>query len=307
MPTLILRRLLAGLVVLWLVHLATFLALRAMPGDPWADLAGDRDLPPTAVARLQQLYGHDRPLVGQYLGSLGDVLRGDLGHSLKLARGQRVDHLLFQAAPASIAIGCGALLLGLALGLPAGVWAARRAHRRGDQVVRLAATVGISLPEFVVATVLLVVFSLWLGWLPAGGLTTPAGLVLPVVTLALPLAAALARLVRASLIAELAADFTRTARAKGATETRVVWDHALRPAFGPVLAWLATAAANVLTGAMVVELVFAIPGLGFYFVAGALEADWTVVSACALLYAALLVLFNLAADLALAWLDPRTR
>jgi oligopeptide transport system permease protein len=303
------RRLLAGLAVVWLVHLATFAALRLMPGDPWADIAGDRTLPAAAVARLKEFYGQGegRSLVAQYASDLGGKLGGDFGASLKIARGHDVLDLLIQAAPISLSIGCGALLLGIFLGLWAGMLAARRAGRLPDQAVRGLATIGISTPDFIVAPLLLVVFSLWLGWLPAGGADRPSALVLPVLTLGLPLAAQIARLTRASLVDELKADFVRTARAKGAAEGRIVMEHALRPAFGPVLAYLATAAASVLTGSMVVESLFAIPGLGYFFVAGALQQDWTVVSGAALIYALLLVVFNLLADVGLMWCDPRTR
>lgn len=306
MFALVVRRLAAGLVVLALVHLATFAALRALPGEAWADLAGDRALPPAAAARLAELYGAGRPWWQQYVADLSARLHGELGVSLKLVRGADVGYLLLQAAPISLGIGCGALALGTALGLAAGAAAARRRGGWADHLVGGLATLGVSVPEFVLATGLLLVFSLLLGWLPAGG-PSPLGLVLPIITLAIPLAASLARLVRASLAEELAADFVRTARAKGQGEVAVVIDHALRPALGPVLAWLAPAAANVLTGSMVVEALFALPGLGSCFVAGALAQDWPVVTGAALLYAGLLVVFNLAADLALAWLDPRTR
>jgi oligopeptide transport system permease protein len=313
MLSLVLRRFGAGLVVLWLVHLATFAALRAMPGDPWSELEGDRALSAEAVAKLNALYGHDRPVVAQYFADLGGKLTGDFGYSLTLARGHAVLDLLARAAPASLSIGSGALLVGLSLGVWAGMFAARRARRRdwrarcADHGVRALATLGVSTPDFIIGPVLLLVFSLSLGWLPAGGIDRPGGLVLPVLTLGLPLAAAIARLTSVCLAGELGADFVRTARAKGADEDRIVIEHALRPAFGPVLAYFGTAAASVLTGSMVVENLFAIPGLGYYFVAGALGADWTVVTGAALLYAVLLVVFNLGADLGLLWLDPRTR
>ena len=310
MLLLIMRRLGAGLAVVWLVHLLTFGALRLMPGDPWADLAGDRAVPAATVARLQALYGQDRPVIVQYADDLWAKLHGDLGASLKLAAGHDVGDLLLRAAPVSLSLGCGALLLALAIGLPAGILAARRARAGGvgtDHVVRALATLGTSTPAFVVGPLLLIVFSLTLGWLPAGGIDRPGALLLPIATLALPLAAEFARLVRASLLGELGADFVRTARAKGADEATIVLDHALRPAFAPVLAYLGTAAASVLTGAMVVESLFAIPGLGYYFVAGALQQDWTVVSGAALLYAVAIVACNLMADLGMMWLDPRTR
>jgi oligopeptide transport system permease protein len=306
---LIVQRLLAGAAVLWLVHLLTFAALRLMPSDRWADIAGDRTLPAAAVERLKELYGQGSgsTVLSQYVADLGGKLRGDFGTSLKIARGHDVLDLLARAAPVSISIGCGALLVGIFLGLWAGMVAARHAGRGPDQGIRAAATLGISTPDFILAPVLLVVFSLWLGWLPAGGIDRSSALLLPILTLALPLAAQIARLTRASLVDELRADFVRTARAKGATDGRIVIEHALRPAFGPVLAYLATAAAGVLTGSMVVESLFAIPGLGYFFVAGALQQDWTVISGAALIYAILLVVFNLLADLGLLWCDPRTR
>lgn len=307
MPGVILRRLLGGLLVLWVVHLATFAAMRALPGDAWADIAGDRALPPQAMAELRARYGADRPLIVQYGRDVLARLSLDFGHSLKLARGEPVGALLARAAPVSIGLGCGALLLGLAGGLWAGTLAARRRGRLADRAVLAGASLGVSVPDFVLGTALLVAFALALGWLPPGGLDSPWGLVLPVATLALPLAAAAARLVRASLGDELRAGYVRTARAKGAGEATVVVEHALRPAAGPLLAWVAQAAANVLTGSMAVETLFALPGLGFYFVAGAMQRDWPVVTGAALAYAALLVLFNLVADLLMAWLDPRTR
>lgn len=306
----LLRRLADGIVVLLLTHLAVFCALRLLPGDPWADVAGDRSLPPEAVAHLKTLYGHDGSMVSQYLHELAGRLQGDFGLSLKLARGQPVTRLIADALPVSFAIGCGTLFIGIVLGVWGGMCAARSrmaGHLRRDLAWRTLTTLGISTPDFVLGTALLLLFSLALHWLPAGGLDSPLGLVLPTLTLGLPLAAAIARLTRASLGEELGNDFVRTARAKGVGEAQVVYDHALRPAAGPVVAYIAQAAAGVLTGSMVVEALFALPGLGFYFVQGTLTQDWTVVSTVALLYTALLVVFNLLADLALAWLDPRTR
>jgi oligopeptide transport system permease protein len=307
--SLLMQRLFAGFLVIALVHAATFLALRLMPGDPWADIAGDRTLPAAAVQRLQAIYGQssDMSLWAQYAHDAQQKLSGDFGASLKIARGYDVWDLLAAAAPVSLTIGCGALLLGSSVGLWAGMWAARRQGRALDNTIRLGSTLGISLPDFIVAPLLLVVFSLWLQWLPAGGIESLSALLLPIVTLAVPLSAQIARLTRASMVEELRADFVRTARAKGVGENILVVDHALRPACGPVLAYLATAAASVLTGSLVVESVFAIPGLGYFFVAGALQHDWTVVSGAAILYAGLLVGFNLLADLGLAWCDPRTR
>lgn len=307
MRRLVLRRLLGGVIVLFAVHLATVAAMRALPGDTWADAAGDRTLPPAAMAELRARYGADRPFLVQYGDDLAARLRGELGVSLKLARGEPVADLIGRALPVSIGLGCGALLVGLVGGLLAGAWSALRQNRWPDHLVRFGTSLGISTPEFVLGTVLLLVFSLALGWFPAGGLAHPGALVLPVLTLGLPLAAAFARLVRTSLIEELDAGFVRTARAKGASECRVVLEHALRPAFGPVLAWFAAAAANVLTGSMAVETLFAIPGLGWCFVAGAVQQDWPVVTGAALIFALALVVCNLLADLCLAWLDPRTR
>lgn len=309
MLKIIMRRLGAGVAVILLVHAATFIALRLMPGDPWADIAGDRTLPAAAVERLKEIYGQgsNSSVVSQYVQDLTSKLSGDFGASLKIARGHDVLSLLAHAAPVSLTIGCGALLVGIFFGLWCGMMAARFANRWQDDAVRATATLGISTPDFIVAPLLLVVFSLWLGWLPAGGIDHLSALVLPIITLSIPLSAQIARLTRASMVEELSADFIRTARAKGAADSAIVVDHALRPAFGPILAYLATAAAGVLTGSMVVESLFAIPGLGYFFVAGALQQDWTVVSGAALFYAVLLVGFNLLADLGLLWCDPRTR
>jgi oligopeptide transport system permease protein len=304
------KRLVDGLLVLLLTHAAVFIALRLLPGDPFADIAGEKTLPAEAIARLQQLYGHDGSIAVQYLRELAARITGDFGLSLKIARGVPVTSLLASALPVSVAIGCGALLVGILLGGCAGVLAARSATRPGsrfiaDRVVRWGSSVGVSLPDFVLGTGLLLL-ALLLGGLPAGGLDHPSGLVLPVLTLGLPMAAAIARLTRASLLDELRLDFVRTAVAKGAGPLRQL-GHALRPAAAPVTAYIAQAAAAVLTGSLVVETLFSLPGLGHAFVAGALTQDWTVVSGAALLYTALLVLLNLTADLIGAWLDPRMR
>lgn len=307
MFTVILRRLGEGVLVLLLVHAATFAALRLMPGDPWADAAGDRALPPAATERLKHLYGHDRPVLSQYITDLSDKLRGEFGVSIKIARGVSVTHLLTTSVPLSFALGCGALAIGLGFGIWGGVWAARRVGRAADHQIRAFATLGMSTPDFVLAPFLLLIGSLWLGWFPAGGTAQMSALILPIIVLGIPLAAAIARLTRTSVLEELRLDFVRTAKAKGANEHHIVFNHVLRPAIGPVLAYTGQAAAAVLTGAMVVEQLFAIPGLGYYFVAGAISQDWPVVSAAALVYAVILVLCNLVADLLLVWLDPRTR
>jgi oligopeptide transport system permease protein len=307
------RRLLAGLAVIWLVNLITFAALRAMPGDPWADMAGEHSLPPAAAAHLRHLYGHDRPVLQQYLDQAGDALQGTFGYSLKIARGYPVAALVEQAAPVSLSLAATALALAVALGIGGGVAAAAAARRSGrraqaiDRGLQMLATIATSVPVFVIAPLILIVFSLSWGWLPAGGMGSASALILPSLTLAVPLAAEIARLLRASLLDDLAADFTRTARAKGASEARILLEHALRPALGVVVAYGASAAVGLMTGSMVVEGLFALPGLGYYFIAGALEGDWPVVSAVAMLYAVLLVAANIVADLMQAWLDPRTR
>jgi len=302
---LIRRRLLTALPTLAAVVILSFLLMRFAPGGPFD---GERPLDPDTRAALMTAYGLDRPLseqIGRYAWRLA---HGDFGPSL-VYRDFSVTDLIARGLPISLTIGGLALLLALALGLAAGLTAAARAGGRSDRALMLGATLLTALPSFVVGPLLALVFGLWAGWLPVSGWGDGDAphLVLPVVALALPAAGAIAKLARAGLAETLGQDHIRMARARGLSRRRIMIVHALRPALVPVVSYLGPAAAGLLTGAVVIETVFALPGLGRYFVQGALNRDYPLVLAVVTLYAALIILFNLLADLAYGWLDPRAR
>jgi oligopeptide transport system permease protein len=219
-----------------------------------------------------------------------------------------VNDLIMQGAPVSFTLGGLALIVALLIGVPIGAWAALRQNRAADYSVMSLAMVGISVPNFVMAPLLILLFAITLGWLPAGGWAfSPSRMVLPVITLALPMIAYVARITRGSMIEVLRSSFIRTARAKGMPEKTILFRHALKPALLPVISYLGPSAAAILTGSVVVERIFTIPGIGSYFVQGALNRDYTLVMGVVILYGVLIILFNFLVDLIYAWLDPRIR
>jgi len=303
MRALLLRRLLTALPTLLMVVILSFVLMRLAPGGPFD---GERALDPATRAALEQAYGLDRPLPVQIGRYLGRVAQGDFGPSL-VYRDFTVTDLVAQGLPVSLMLGGLALLLALAIGLGAGLAAAAQAGTAIDRAVMLGCTLLTALPSFVTGPLLVLVFGLWAGWLPVSGLGSAANLVLPVTALALPVAGAIGKLARAGLATALSQDHVRTARARGMSPMTVLVRHALRPALLPVASYIGPAAAGLLTGAVVIETVFALPGLGRSFVQGALNRDYPLVLGVVTIYAGLIVLFNLAADLAYGWLDPRIR
>ncbi|MDW8479646.1 MAG: ABC transporter permease subunit [Xanthomonadales bacterium] len=301
----LLRRLAAGALTLLALLTLSFFLIRAAPGGPFD---AERPLEPELRARLEAQYRLDQPLWRQYLAFLADLARGELGPSLQY-REYRVAELIREGWPVSLRLGSAALLLAVAAGLGLGVLAAWRRDRLLDRLLMALATLLQALPVFVSAPLLVLLFALTLGWLPAGGYGGGAlrHLVLPVTALALPHLAIVARLTRTAMVETLAAEFVRAARARGLSETRILLVHALRPALVPVVAYLGPAAAAVLTGSVVVEQTFGLPGVGRYFVQGALNRDYTLVMGVVLLVGALVILLSLLADLLAAWLDPRIR
>jgi oligopeptide transport system permease protein len=304
MITYILRRLLYFIPTLIAVYTLAFLLMRAAPGSPFME---EKDLPPEVLKARQAEFYLDRPAWQQYLLYARDLvaLRGH--HSTRYPDRNVLWDILVPAVPVSFTLGFFALALALIVGTGAGVVSAARPRSLADYAAMAGALVGISQPSFVIATVLLAVFGFWLGWLPVGGWGRPSQLVLPALALAALPAATIARLVRAGMLEVLSADFIRTARAKGLGQRRVLLEHALRSAWLPVLGYLGPAAAGIFTGSFVVEKVFAVPGVGKHFVDSALHRDHPLILATVLLYAVLLVVFNLAVDVAYAWLDPRIR
>ena len=300
-----LRRIAGTVPTLLILVTLSFFVIRLAPGGPFDQ---ERALTPRVRANLDHLYGLDQPLGVQYLHYLEGLAHGELGLSYKL-RDESVASLIVQGLPVSVTIGFAALVLAILLGVPLGVWAALRRGGAVDYLVTLLATLAIALPTFVTGPLLALVFGLVLRWLPVAGWQQgePLYLILPAVTLALPVCAAIARMMRGSLLETLSASFVRTARARGLGPWRVLLRHALRPALLPVVSYLGPAATYVFTGSLVVETVFALPGTGRFLVQGALDRDYTLVMGMIILYGALTLLLNLAADLVYGWLDPRVR
>jgi len=302
---LLLRRLAAAVPTLAAIIAAAFLLVRLAPGGPFDE---EQSLPPEIRANLEAAYGLDQPLPQQFARYVRGLLRGDFGPSFKF-RDFTVTELIRGGLPVSLTLGGCALLLALLAGVPAGLSAALYRDRWPDRAVMALAVTGIAVPVFVVAPLLVLVFGIHLRWLPVAGWEPGRyrDLVLPVTTLALPVAAQLARLTRGSLLDVLRLPWIRAARARGLPERRVVVAHALPAALLPVVSFLGPAGAALLSGSLVVETLFGLPGMGRYLVEGALNRDYTLVLGMVIVYAALTITLNLVANLACAWLDPRIR
>ncbi|MEO6338971.1 MAG: oligopeptide ABC transporter permease OppB [Caulobacteraceae bacterium] len=295
------RRLLVAIPTLFLVVTLSFFMMRAAPGSPFI---GERKLSPEIEKAVNAKYGLDKPLVVQYATYLGGVLKGDLGPSLKY-RDKTVASMIGDGFPKSLILGVSSLSLALVIGISLGVTAALRQNRPADYVATAVAVLGVCIPTFVTAPLLVLLFAAKLGWLPTAGWGGPRYLILPIVVLALPQIAIISRLTRAGMIEVLRSNYIRTARAKGLSESRIVLRHALRGALLPLVSYLGPATAGLITGSLVVEQIFNLPGLGKYFVISALQRDYTVVMGVVILYAALILALNLVSDLLYAVLDPR--
>ena len=304
MLKLALRRVAALIPTLLIIVTVSFAIIRLAPGGPFDEEQGAS---PAVRANLERVYGLDQPLPVQYLRYLRGLARGDFGPSLR-QRDFTVSELIGRGLPLSATLGLCAIALALITGIPAGIAAALWRSPRADVAIAAIGALGVALPSFVIGPLLALVFGVHLRWLPVAGWEAgaPRYLVLPVLTLALPLAAALSRLTRASLLEVLRAPFVRSARARGLGEARVLWHHALRPALLPVASYLGPAIAFVVTGSLVVEAGFGLPGTGRYLVQGAIDRDYPLVMGMVTVYGALTLLLNLLADLACGWLDPGT-
>lgn len=299
----LLRRVLASAVVLVTVATLTFLLVRQMPGNPFST---ERALPEATLRQVEakfDLSGTRFEQLGRYFGHLS---RGDLGPSTQYWN-RTVNEIVAQALPVSLTVGGAAFLIAMGLGVWLGTFAAVRHNKAGDRGAMFVALLGISMPVFVVAPLLVLLFGIWLEWLPVVGWGGPEELILPAFCLAAPFAASVARLMRTSLLEVLGQEFIRTARAKGLSEHRVVYGHALKVAILPVLSYAGPLAANLLTGSIVIESLFAIPGIGPFFVNSVLNKDVFMVGGIVLVYSVLLLLFNLVVDVAYAALDKRIR
>jgi peptide/nickel transport system permease protein len=293
----------AALVVLGVCTLV-FLLIHLVPGDPVEAMLGEGARPADQEA-LRAALGLDRPLAEQYLSYLARTATLDLGTSFSYQR--PVARLLAERIPATLELALAALALALAIALPLGVVAAR--HRGGalDTGAMGFSLLGAAVPNFWLGPVLILVFSLWLGWTPVSGREGAASLILPAITLGTGLAAVLARMVRSSVLEVLGEDYIRTARAKGLRESSVLWGHALRNAWLPVLTLIGLQLGGVLAGAVITETVFAWPGVGSLLIEAIQARDYPVVQACVLLISLTYVLVNALTDLVCAWADPRVR
>jgi len=297
----ILRRLAEFLPVLFVIVSLSFFLMRLAPGGPFDQ---ERALPEQVRVNIEARYHLNEPLWRQYLQYLGEVARGDLGPSFRYPD-RSVNELLGLGFPVSLTLGLCALAVALSLGGMAGVLAGLRRNSFFDYFTMSFALFGVSVPNFVLGPILMLLFALWLRWLPLAGWGTWRHVVLPSVTLGMFYAAYVARLTRAGMLEVIHQDFIRTARAKGLREAVVVLRHALPGAILPVVTYLGPASAAVLTGSVVVETIFSIPGVGRYFVSGALNRDYTMVLGTVVFYSVLLLAFNLVVDILYAYLDPR--
>ena len=297
------RRLLQVIPVLFVIITATFFMVRFVPGGPFT---GEKSIPPEILRNLEAHYGLDQPLWRQYLSYLGSIARGDLGPSFKYAN-RSVNEIIAQKLPVSLELGSLSLLVALLVGLPLGVLAAVRRNSWLDYVASSIGMLGICVPTFVLGPLLVLFFAIHLGWVNASGWNDWPDRILPCLTLGFVYAAYIMRLTRGGMLEVLNQDYIRTARAKGASETRVVLRHALRGGLLPVVSFLGPAIAGILTGSFVIETIFQIPGLGREFVNSAFNRDYTLVLGTVILYAGLIVILNLAADIAQVWLNPRLK
>lgn len=299
------RRLIYRLASLGLTFLVIvtviFVLLRLTPGGPFD---GERALPPEVEANLRAAYHLDRPLVEQYGRYLVSLLQGDLGPSFR-QKDFSVNELVEEGLPVSLIVGASALVLALFLGLFTGTFAALYPGRFIDVAMMGIINLGLAIPGIIVAPICVLVFAVLLGWLPAGGIGTPAHYLLPSVAAALPYAAAIARLWRGAVLEALQEPHVLTARAKGLPQSRLLLRHVFPMAALPLVSYLGPLAAGLLTGTVVVEQVFELPGIGRYFVQAAINRDYTLVMGVALVFAALILLFNFCVDMVYRLLDPR--
>jgi ABC-type dipeptide/oligopeptide/nickel transport system permease component len=303
-----LRRLLYTLPVLWLVVTIVFLLIHLVPGDPIAQMLGE-GATAADISTLRHAYGFDAPLSLQYTRYLTGVAHADLGQSLRLR--ESVLHLIAQRYPYTLALAIAALLIGLLLAVPAGVWSATHRNRWQDRATGVVSLIGLSFPNFALGPILIILFSIKLGWLPVSGSGSGFSffthLILPAVTLGSGLAALLTRMVRTAMLEELSQDYIRTARAKGLSERTVIYRHALRNALVPILTVVGLQFGSLLAGAIVTETIFSLPGIGRLTVSAISNRDYALVQGCILAIGLTYVAVNLLTDLAYTVANPRMR
>ncbi|MEH6630558.1 MAG: oligopeptide ABC transporter permease OppB [Halopseudomonas aestusnigri] len=304
MLSFILKRLAGAIPTLLIIITLAFFLIRAAPGGPFDK---ERSVPAEVEANLNAVYHLDEPIWQQYLYYLGNIVQGDFGPSFQY-RDFSVTELISAGFPVSLTLGLTAIFLAITIGMSLGAIAALKQNSAIDYAVMATAMIGITIPNFVMAPLLTLVFGVYLHILPVGGWGDgPLQALLPVIALALPQIAYIARLTRGSMIEVLRSNFVRTARAKGLPERTMLTRHAMKAAMLPVVSYLGPASAAVITGSVVIEQIFGIPGIGRYFVQGALNRDYTLVMGVVIFYGTLILSFNLIVDIIYGFLDPKVR
>lgn len=299
----ILRRILSSLLVLFAIITITFLLMHAIPGGPFT---GEKNLPPAVLKNIEERYRLGDPLWQQYTDYLLNLAQFDLGPSFKY-EGRTVNDIISESFPVSFELGMLSMSIAVALGIPAGAVAALRQNKWQDYMVMVFATMGVSIPSFVFATILIYIFAIKLGLLPAALWDDIDHAILPALALAAHPTAFIARLTRSSLLEVLTQDYIKTARAKGLSQVSVVARHAIQNALLPVVTYIGPMSAAILTGSFIVESIFAIPGLGRHFVTSIYNRDYTVILGVTVFYSVLVIGFNLLVDLLYPLLDPRIK
>ncbi|WP_054259704.1 ABC transporter permease [Propionispora sp. 2/2-37] len=297
----ILNRIISSFFVLFAIITITFLLMHTIPGGPFTS---EKNLPPAIKKNIEERYHLNDPLWKQYGDYLADLARFDLGPSFKY-EGRTVNSIIRESFPASLELGIISIGLALLFGIPAGTIASLRQNRWQDYTIMLVATLGVSVPSFVLATLLIYVFAIKLQWLPAAMWNGPAYMILPALALASYPTAFIARLTRASLLEVLSQDYIRTAKAKGLSQTVIIYRHALKNALIPVITYIGPMTASILTGSFIIENIFAIPGLGRHFVTSIYNRDYTVILGVTVFYSVLVITLNLLVDLIYPLLNPR--
>ena len=288
--------------ILLLITCLTFLLMNMVPGGPFLS---EKSPSPEVLAAMEEKYGIDKPISEQLVNYLKGICHGDFGVSFKMQKNRPVVDIIKEMFPVSAKVGAIALILAVSIGVPMGCVAAYNRGNKIDSVLRVITTLGISVPGFVVATLLLITFGVKLSWLPTMGLKTPASYVMPCFALSFYSMCYIGRLSRSSMLDVINQDYIRTARAKGVSTFKIVFKHSLRNAFIPVLTYLGPLTAGILTGGFVVETVFSIPGLGRYLVQSVLNKDYPIIMATTIFLASLVIIMNLVVDILYKVVDPR--
>jgi oligopeptide transport system permease protein len=297
------KRLLHGIPVLFVVATLTFIIMRLVPGGPFDQ---EKKLPPEILANIEAKYHLDQSVGVQYLFYLKQLVHGDMGPSYKYI-GRDVTDIILDTFPVSITLGLLAMLIVVGIGVPVGVWSAYRQNSIVDQIFMFFATLGISIPSFVLGTILVWVMSNKLQWLPPALWEGPRYMILPAIALGAPFTGYVARLIRSTVLEVLASDYIRTARAKGLTETTILLKHTLKNSIFPVISVLGPLTAGLVTGSFVIEFIFSIPGMGSFFITAVTNRDYPLIMGVTLVYAVLIVVANIFVDMIYMWLDPRVR